>query len=63
MKRRLMLMMTANVLAALSAIAGVVGYFKFELGWGLGVFVAALVTGFAFQIWFVAGFRRTGRGA
>lgn len=63
MKRRLTVMMVANVAAALTAIAAIVGYLKFELGWGLGVFVAALVTGFAFQIWFVAGVRRLDRGA
>ncbi len=63
MKRRLAVMMAANVTAALTATAAIVGYLKFELGWGLGVFVAALVIGFAFQIWFVPGVRGLGRGA
>ena len=62
-KRRRGVMMVANVAAALTALAALVGYFKFALDWALIVFVAALVCGFAAQIWFIAGLRGPGKGA
>jgi uncharacterized membrane protein YjjB (DUF3815 family) len=58
LKRRRTVMMAVNVLAALGALAGVIGYFKYGQGWALSGFVAALVVGFAAQIWFIAGLRR-----
>jgi len=62
-KRRRTIMMVVNVLAALTAIASIVGYFQFALGWALIPFVVALVVGFAAQIWFIAGLRGPGKGA
>jgi hypothetical protein len=62
-KRRLMVMGVVNLLAAIAAIVSVVGYFKFALGWALMVFAAALLVGFAAQIWFIAGLRGSGKGA
>jgi Na+/H+-dicarboxylate symporter len=67
-KRRRSIMMAVNALAALGALAGVVGYFKFGQSWALIAFVAALLVGFGAQIWFIAGLRgpkssSTGKGA
>ena len=62
-KKRRTIMMVVNVLAALTALAALVGYFKLALDWALIVFVAALVGGFAAQIWFIAGLRGPGKGA
>ena len=61
-KRRRTIMMVVNVLAALTAIAAIVAYFKLALGWALIVFVAALLVGFAAQIWFIAGLKGPGKG-
>ena len=61
-KRRRNIMMAANTLAALGALAAAVGYFKFELQWALAGFVAALLVGFGAQIWFIAGLRGPGKG-
>jgi len=62
-KKRRAVMMIVNVAAALTALAALVGYFKFALDWALVVFVAALVCGFVAQIWFIAGLRGPGKGA
>ena len=62
-KKRRAIMMVVNVLAALTALAALVGYFKFALDWALIVFVAALLGGFVAQIWFIAGLRGPGKGA
>ena len=56
-KRRRTVMMIVNVLAALTAIAAIVAYFRFAQGWALIAFVAALLAGFGGQIWFIAGLR------
>lgn len=61
-KRRRNIMMTANTVAALGALAAAVGYFKFELPWALVGFVLALLIGFGAQIWFIAGLRGPGKG-
>jgi hypothetical protein len=62
-KKRRAVMMTVNVLAVLAALAALVGYFKFALGWALVVFVVALLVGFGAQIWFIAGLRGPRKGA
>jgi hypothetical protein len=62
-KKRRAVMMVVNVAAALTALAALVGYFKFALDWALIIFVAALVVGFVAQIWFIAGLRGPGKGA
>ena len=56
-KRRRTVMMIVNALAALTAIAAIVAYFRFAQGWALIAFVAALLVGFGGQIWFIAGLR------
>ena len=43
-------------------IAAIVAYFKLQLAWTLIVFVVALVSGFAAQIWFIAGLKGPGKG-
>ena len=62
-KKRRAIMMVVNVLAALIAIVSIVAYFKLQLGWTLIVFVVALVSGFAAQIWFIAGLKGPGKGS
>ena len=61
-RKRRATMMVVNVLAALIAVGSIVAYFKLELGWALIVFVAALLAGFAAQIWFIAGLKGPGKG-
>ena len=56
---------TLRVLAVfyvLSALGCALGYFAYGIGWMLWLFAAALVVGFAAQIWFIAGLRRAGKG-
>jgi hypothetical protein len=62
-KKRLAVMGVINVLCAVTALAAVIGYFKFALAWALIVFAAALLVGFGTQIWFIAGLRGSGKGA
>ena len=57
LKSRRTVMFAINGVAALAAIAGIVGYFKFSLDWAFVVFVGALLVGFGAQIWFIAGLR------
>ena len=61
-KKRRKVMMIVNVLAALTALTALVGYFQLGFGWALVVFIAALVGGFATQIWFIAGLKGPGKG-
>jgi hypothetical protein len=63
LKKRRTIMAVVNTLAVLTALAAIVGYFQFALVWALAVFVAALLVGFAAQIWFIAGLRGAGKGA
>ena len=62
-KRRRTVMMVANVVAAVGAVASIIVYFKFEQSWAMGAFVLALLLGFGAQIWFIMGLRGPGRGA
>lgn len=62
-KRRRATMMVANVLAALTALGGAVGYFVYAQPWALALFVAAVAAGFGAQIWFIAGLRGPRKGA
>ena len=62
-KRRRKVMMVANVIAAVAALASIVAYFKLEQAWILGAFVLALLIGFGAQIWFIMGLRGPGKGA
>ena len=57
LKKRRNRMVAVNGVAALVAIAGIVGFLKFDLVWAGAVFVAALLIGFGAQIWFIAGLR------
>jgi uncharacterized membrane protein len=61
-KKRRTIMMVVNVLAGVTAVAAIVAYFHLQLEWALVVFVAALVMGFAAQIWFIAGLKGPGKG-
>ena len=62
-KKRLTIMAVVNVLAAIVALGFVVAWAKFAVSWGFVAFIGAVLVGFAAQIWFIAGFRRTGKGA
>jgi hypothetical protein len=62
-KKRLMVMLVVNGIAAMAAVAGAIGYFKYEQSWALIAFAVALGLGFGSQIWMIAGLRRSGRGA
>ncbi|MBL8773669.1 MAG: hypothetical protein JNK30_19950 [Phenylobacterium sp.] len=55
-KRRRSVMMIANVVAALVAIVGIVLYAQGQ-SWALAVVIAAVVGGFAVQVWFMAALR------
>ncbi|WP_293903902.1 hypothetical protein [Phenylobacterium sp.] len=61
-KRRLTIMAAVNVLSVAAALSFLVVYFKFSYAWSFPAFVVALLIGFGAQIWFIAGFRRTGKG-
>ena len=58
LRQRFRRMVTALVLCGGTAILGAVCYFAAHQPWGLWLFLAALVSGFAAQVWFVAAIRR-----
>jgi hypothetical protein len=62
-KKRRTVMMVANGVAAVIAIVSILAYFQLQLGWALIPFVAALMGGFAAQIWFIAGLKGPGKGS
>jgi hypothetical protein len=62
-KRRLTIMAAVNVAAAIVALGFVVAWAKYGVDWAFGAFVASLLVGFGAQVWFIAGFRRNGKGA
>ena len=55
-KRRRNILMVANVVAALVATGGIVLYAQGQT-WGIAIVVAAVVAGFAGQLWFMAAVR------
>ncbi len=61
-RKRLIVMGVLDGAALLVAIAAAVAFFAYGLDWALGVFAAALAAGFAAQIWFIVGLRRTDKG-
>jgi hypothetical protein len=62
-KKRRTVMMVANGVAAVIAVVSILAYFQLQLGWALIPFVAALMGGFAAQIWFIAGLKGPGKGS
>ena len=62
-KRRLIVMGVVNALAVTAALAALVGYFRFHVGWGLAAFAVLLLVGLGAQIWFIAGLKRADKGA
>ena len=56
-------MATVNVAAAIVALAFVVAWAKYGVDWAFAAFVVSLLVGFGAQVWFIAGFRRNGKGA
>ena len=63
MRKRLVVTMACCGVAFLAAMAGFFAYFQFGQSWGRWAAVAALVIGFAGQIWFIASLRRDSKGA
>ena len=61
-KKRLVVMLAINAVAALAAVGFALGHYVGGVDWMQWAFMAALGAGFAAQIWFIAGFRRAGRG-
>ena len=51
-------MMLAVSICAIVGIVAIIAFFAAHQAWGLWVFLAALVSGFAAQVWFVAAIRR-----
>jgi hypothetical protein len=61
-KRRFKVMIVGDTIAMLAAAVLAYGYFARGVQWMLPAFVAALVGGFAVQIWFIAGLGRADKG-
>jgi uncharacterized membrane-anchored protein len=55
-KRRRNIMMVANVVAAFVAVGGIMLYAQGQ-AWAIGLVIAAVVAGFAVQVWFMAAVR------
>jgi hypothetical protein len=53
-RRMVLVMVICGAVAVLAAIC----FFAAHQTWGLWLFIAALVSGFAAQVWFVAAMRR-----
>jgi hypothetical protein len=62
-KRRLMIMGAIDAICVLAALSAIGVYIAVRADAALVAFAAALVVGFAAQIWFVAGLRRAKEGA
>jgi hypothetical protein len=60
-QRRFMVMVGVDVVCVMIAILALVGGLSYHLAYGLPAFAAALVVGFAAQIWFIAGVAKDGR--
>ena len=62
-KRRMMIMLAIDAVAFVVAIGAAIGAFGFKIEWLTFVFLIALLIGFAAQFWFIAGVRRSSKGA
>jgi hypothetical protein len=62
-RKRLVVMAGLNAVCVVVAIGALVAFFKADIGWAIWLFAAALVGGFAAQIWFIAGLRAAKREA
>jgi hypothetical protein len=62
LKKRRTVMMVVNGFAVLAALGAMALYVRGE-GWALVALIAALVVGFGFQLWFIAGVRGGKGGA
>jgi len=58
LKLRFRRMVTLMVICGVAALLGAVCFFAAHQSWGMGLFIAALVSGFAAQVWFMAALRR-----
>ena len=59
-RKRLRLMVAIVGVCVIVALVAAFGSFAYGQAWMTAVFIAALVAGFAAQIWFLAGLRRRG---
>jgi hypothetical protein len=62
MKKRLFAMLAVDAICAVIAVAAAIGVFSAGIAWLQWVLVAALLAGFAAQIWFIAGLRPAKKG-
>ncbi|HUO21428.1 MAG TPA: hypothetical protein VMU59_02805 [Caulobacteraceae bacterium] len=60
-QQRFMTMVVVDAMCVMIAIAALVGDLSLHLTFGLPAFAAALIVGFAAQIWFIAGLAKDGR--
>jgi hypothetical protein len=61
LRRRLAAMVAIDVAAFVVAAVAIWAALALHRGWGLPVFVAALLVGFGAQAWFVAGWLKASR--
>lgn len=53
-----MAMAAINAVCLVLAVASAIGFISYHVGWLGAVFAAAVVAGFAAQVWLVLGLRR-----
>ena len=57
-RRRLLIMLGLDAVCVVVALAAAIGFLSLHIAWMGGLFAAAVVAGFAAQIWLVLGLRR-----
>jgi hypothetical protein len=60
-RRRLIITLAINGVAAMAAIAGIIGGLGYGIAWMNGLFFVALAAGFGAQAWLILGFMRQRR--
>ena len=55
---RLIRMIAINVIGVVVAVAAIVGYLSFHIGWLVWVFAGAVIAGFAGHVWLMLGLLR-----
>ena len=57
-RRRLIRMAAINAVCVIVAVASAIGFVSFHIAWLGAAFAAAVLSGFATQVWLVLGLRR-----
>lgn len=60
-KQRFMIMVGIDALCVMIAVGAIIGDLRFHLAWALPAFAAAILIGFAAQIWFIVSLAKAGR--